>query len=61
LLKLAPRRATKPGTTVDAELVALTVGPLTGYPLEGFAVAAALHLLHTAVLFAGSVRAATEP
>jgi len=61
VLKLAPRRATKPGTTVDAELVALTLGPLTGYPLEGFAVAAGLHLLHTAVLFAGSVRAATEP
>jgi len=61
VLKLAPRRATKPGTTVDAELVALTLGPLTGYPLEGFAVAAGLHVLHTAVLFAGSVRAATEP
>jgi hypothetical protein len=45
---------------VDAELVALTLGPLTGFTLEAFAVAAALHLLHTAVLFAGSVRAASE-
>lgn len=58
VLRLAPRRATKPGTTVDAEAVALTLGPLTGFTLEGFAVAAALHLLHAAVLFAGSLRAA---
>jgi phosphatidylglycerophosphate synthase len=60
VLRLAPRRATKPGTTVDAELVALTIGPLTGYTLEAFAIAAALHLLHAVVLFAGSVRASSE-
>jgi phosphatidylglycerophosphate synthase len=58
VLRLAPRRATKPGTTVDAEAVALTLGPLTGLTLEGFAVAAALHLVHATVLFAGSLRAA---
>jgi phosphatidylglycerophosphate synthase len=58
VLRLAPRRATKPGTTVDAEAVALTLGPITGLTLEGFAVAAALHLLHAAVLFAGSLREA---
>jgi phosphatidylglycerophosphate synthase len=58
VLRLAPRRATKPGTTVDAEAVAFTLGPLTGLTLEGFAVAAALHVLHAAVLFAGSLREA---
>jgi len=58
VLRLAPRRATKPGTTVDAEAVALTLGPLSGLTLEGFALAAALHLLHATVLFAGSVREA---
>lgn len=60
VLRLAPRRATKPGTTVDAEAVALTLGPLTGLTLVGFAVAALLHLAHAAVLFAGSLRAAAS-
>jgi hypothetical protein len=58
VLRLAPRRATKPGTTVDAEAVALTLGPLSGLTVEGFALAALLHLMHAAVLFAGSVREA---
>src|SRR5436190_5902601 len=58
VLRLAPRRATKPGTTVDAEAVALTLGPVTGLTLEGFALAAILHLMHATVLFAGSLRQA---
>jgi phosphatidylglycerophosphate synthase len=56
VLRLASRRATKPGTTVDAEAVALTFGPLTHQVTLGFAIAAALHLLHVAVLFTASVR-----
>ena len=60
VLRAAPGRATKPGTTVDAEAVALTLGPLTGLTLEGFALAALLHLAHAAVLFAGSLRAAAS-
>lgn len=58
VLRLAPRRSTKPGTTVDAEAVALTLGPLAGHVLVGFAVAALLHVVHGVVLFAGSLRAA---
>jgi phosphatidylglycerophosphate synthase len=58
VLRQAPRRATKPGTTVDAEAVALTLGPLTGHVLVGFAVAALLHIAHAAVLVAGALRAA---
>jgi phosphatidylglycerophosphate synthase len=58
VLRLAPRRATKPGTTVDAEAIALTIGPIAGHVLVGFAVAALLHIAHAAVLFAGSLRAA---
>jgi phosphatidylglycerophosphate synthase len=58
VLRLAPRRATKPGTTVDAEAIALTLGPTTGHVLAGFAVAALLHIAHATVLFAGSLRAA---
>jgi phosphatidylglycerophosphate synthase len=57
VLRLAPRRATKPGTTVDAEAIALTIGPIAGHVLLGFAIAALLHIAHAAVLFAGSLRA----
>jgi phosphatidylglycerophosphate synthase len=58
VLNTAPRRATKPGTTVDAELIALTVGPILHATLICFAIAAALHLVHAAVVFASGVRAA---
>jgi phosphatidylglycerophosphate synthase len=58
VLRAAPRRATKPGTTVDAELIALTVGPILHATLICFAIAAALHLVHAAVVFAGGLRAA---
>jgi phosphatidylglycerophosphate synthase len=58
VLREAPRRATKPGTTVDAELIALTLGPILHATTVCFAAAAALHLLHGAVVFAGSLRAA---
>jgi CDP-alcohol phosphatidyltransferase len=56
VLRLAPRRATKPGATVDAEAVAITLGPLTHLTLQCFAVAAALHLMHAALMFVGSLR-----
>jgi phosphatidylglycerophosphate synthase len=58
VLRAAPRRATKPGTTVDAELLALTIGPIVHEVAIGFAVAAALHLAHIAVLFLSSLRQA---
>jgi phosphatidylglycerophosphate synthase len=56
VLRLAPRRATKPGSTVDAEAVALTLGPIAHLTTLCFALAAALHVMHAAVVFASSVR-----
>jgi phosphatidylglycerophosphate synthase len=40
LLRIAPRRLSKPGTTVDTEAIALTLGPLLGVPLYGLLAAA---------------------
>jgi hypothetical protein len=36
----------KPGSTVDAEAFAFTLGPLTGHPLPGIAVAVAFNAFH---------------
>lgn len=65
LLRAAPGRAGKPGSTVDAEACAFTIGPLIGHPLAGIAVAVALNALH---LLAGvglrtlrAARTAEEP
>jgi phosphatidylglycerophosphate synthase len=46
LLRAAPSRLAKPGSTVDAEAVAFTIGPLTGHPLAGILVAVALNGVH---------------
>jgi hypothetical protein len=46
LLRAAPSRLAKPGSTVDAEAVAFTIGPLTGHPLAGVLVAVALNAFH---------------
>lgn len=56
VLRLAPRRATKPGSTVDAEAVALTLGPIVHQTTVCFAVAAVLHVMHAGVVFASSLR-----
>jgi phosphatidylglycerophosphate synthase len=39
MLRAAPRRLSKPGTTVDTEALAFTIGPLVGLPLLGILVA----------------------
>jgi phosphatidylglycerophosphate synthase len=46
LLREAPRRTAPPGTTVDAEALVFTIGPLAGLPVVGALVAAAVELLH---------------
>jgi hypothetical protein len=39
VLRAAPGRLSKPGTTVDTEALAFTIGPLIGLPLVGILVA----------------------
>jgi len=39
MLRAAPGRLSKPGTTVDTEALAFTIGPLIGLPLAGILVA----------------------
>jgi len=46
LLRAAPRRMAKPASTVDAEAFAFTLGPITGHPLQGIAVAVAFNAFH---------------
>jgi hypothetical protein len=46
LLRAAPSRLAKPGSTVDAEAVAFTIGPLIGHPLAGVLVAVGLNAFH---------------
>jgi len=58
-LRAAPRRSGLPGTTVDTEAVAFTLGPLLGLPVIGLAIAAAVDLLHLLVYVFAAVRAAT--
>ena len=52
VLRCAPRRAQTPGTTVDTEALAFTIGPLAGLPVAGLAVAVAVDLLYAVVLSA---------
>lgn len=52
VLRCAPRRAQTPGTTVDTEAIAFTLGPLVGLPVAGLAVAAAVDLLYAVVFYA---------
>jgi phosphatidylglycerophosphate synthase len=56
ILRLAPRRAQPPGTSVDTEAVAFTIGPLLGLPVVGLAVAAAVDLLYAIVLYVRAAR-----
>lgn len=58
ILRAAPSRLTAPGTTVDNETIAFTVGPLLGFPLAGLAVAAVVDALHAAAMVAAAVSAA---
>ena len=58
VLRAAPRRSGPPGTTVDVEAIAFTIGPLVGFPVIAVAVAAALELAHLAMYVFQAVRAA---
>jgi phosphatidylglycerophosphate synthase len=53
-LRIAPRRLSKPGTTVDTEALALTIGPVAGIPLYGVLVALAIDAAR--LVLSGAVR-----
>ena len=59
LLRTAPGRLSKPGTTVDTEALAFTIGPLAGLPLEGILAAAALDGVRLLASLAIRVRRST--
>jgi phosphatidylglycerophosphate synthase len=65
LLRAAPSRLGRPGSTVDAEAVAFTIGPLIGHPLLGILAAVALNGVHlltgTALRLRHSVAVGEEP
>jgi hypothetical protein len=65
LLRAAPSRLGTPGSTVDAEAVAFTIGPIAGHPLAGVAVAVAFNAFHllasTAVRMRRAVAMGEEP
>jgi phosphatidylglycerophosphate synthase len=65
LLRAAPSRLGKPGSTVDAEAVAFTIGPIVGHPLAGIAVAVAFNACHllasTAVRMRRAMAMGEEP
>jgi phosphatidylglycerophosphate synthase len=56
ILHLAPRRAQAPGTSVDTEAMAFTIGPLVGLPVVGLAIATSVDLLFAVVLYVRAVR-----
>jgi phosphatidylglycerophosphate synthase len=56
ILRAAPGRLSKPGTTVDTEALAFTIGPLVGLPLEGILAAAAIDGARLAASLAVRVR-----
>jgi phosphatidylglycerophosphate synthase len=58
VLRAAPRRRYRPGSTVDTEAVAFTLGPLAGTPVAGLLVATAVDGLHIASMLRGAVAAA---
>jgi phosphatidylglycerophosphate synthase len=60
ILRTAPNRMTKPGTSVDTETVAYTLAPLAGEPLIGIAIAAAVDLLHVGAMVASGLRVAAR-
>jgi phosphatidylglycerophosphate synthase len=51
VLRCAPRRAQTPGTSVDTEALAFTIGPLAGLPVAGLAIAVAVDLLYAVVFY----------
>ena len=57
VLRAAPRRSGPPGTTVDVEALAFTVGPIVGLPVAGVAVAALAELAHLAMYVVQAIRA----
>jgi phosphatidylglycerophosphate synthase len=56
VFKAAFSRRLKPGSTVDTEAVAFTIGPILTVPFVGVLVATALDLLHATYMLAGSLR-----
>jgi phosphatidylglycerophosphate synthase len=58
ILRAAPTRLSKPGTTVDTEALAFTIGPLVGLPLEGILAAALVDATRVFASLALRVRAA---
>jgi phosphatidylglycerophosphate synthase len=59
-LRVAPRRLSKPGTTVDTEALAFTIGPVLGIPLLGVLVALAVDSARLIVSLAIRVRQSTR-
>lgn len=55
ILRHAPRRAVAPGSTVDTEALAFTLGPLLGVPVVALGVAVAFDLAWAAVFYARAV------
>lgn len=60
ILRTAPARLTKPGTSVDTETLAFTLAPLAGQPLAGLAIAATVDLVHVVAMVATGLRTATR-
>lgn len=58
VLQAAGRRRLKPGSTVDTEAVAFTLGPLSGFPFVGFVAATVVDALHALYMLIGALRAA---
>ena len=58
VLRAAPRRRLKPGSTVDTEATAFTLGPLLTVPFWGVVVATLVDALHVAYMLVGGLRAA---
>jgi phosphatidylglycerophosphate synthase len=58
VLKVARRRRLRPGSTVDTEAIAFTVGPLTTFPFVGLLVATAMDSLHIAYMIVEAIRSA---
>lgn len=59
-LRAAPRRLSKPATTVDTEGLAFTVGPIVGLPFEGILAASAIDALRLALTSVARVRRASR-
>jgi phosphatidylglycerophosphate synthase len=60
VLRAAPARRLTPGSTVDTEAVAFTLGPLSTFPFVGLLVALAVDALHVAYMVLAAVRSASR-